>query len=330
MTVVTGFLGSGKTTLISRLLHDPRLANTAVIVNEFGEVGLDHALVEAVRGDVVLLAQGCLCCSLNGDLAATLEGLDNKRAVGAVPNFDRVIVETTGLADPAPVLQTILDRPALLCGYRLHHVLTTVDAATGEQTLERHCEAVRQTAVADRLLMTKTDLVDECHSRALRRHLSLLNPRAPIWLVRHGDIDPDTLFADGEPAAWFRWKADHGYASRNSPSAGHARRMTTMALEFPGPVSYAAFTGWLGGLVSAHGGQLLRVKGIIAIHGQDRPIVVHGVQHLFHPPRQLATWPAGLARSTLVFILDGLDPSVVIESAVAAGLTPVDEVRHGH
>jgi G3E family GTPase len=160
VNVVTGFLGSGKTTLIARLLRDPKLVNTAVIINEFGEVGLDHVLVESIRDDVVLLAQGCLCCTLNGDLAATLEGLDTRRAAGVVPDFDRVIVETTGIADPAPVLQTILDRPMLLRGYRLGNVVTTVDAVTGGSTLDCHREAVRQVAIADHLLVTKTDLED--------------------------------------------------------------------------------------------------------------------------------------------------------------------------
>jgi G3E family GTPase len=334
VTVVTGFLGSGKTTLISRLLRDPRLVNTAVIVNEFGEVGLDHALVEPIRGEVVLLAQGCLCCALNGDLSATLEGLDTKRAAGAVPDFDRVIVETTGLADPAPVLQTILDRPMLLRGYRLGHVVTTVDAVTGAATLDHHGEAVRQVAIADRLLLTKPDLVEKERSDALRRRVRDLNSRAPIWFVSHGEVDPQPILAEEEALVGIEPPAVS--QDRASLGPGHAQRIATISLEFPQPLPYAGLREWLGDLVGAHGEQLLRVKGIVAVQGQDRPIVVHGVQHLFHPPRQLASWPAGLARSTLVFILDGLDPSAIVDSAVSAGLLPNktisqrEEMTHEH
>jgi G3E family GTPase len=241
-----------------------------------------------------------------------------------VPNFDRVIVETTGLADPAPVLQTILDRSLLLRGYRLGHVVTTVDAMTGASTLERHSEAVRQAAIADRLLVTKIDLVEQERVDALRRSLSRLNSRAPIWSVSHGDIDPQRIIFDEEPLVSLNPRPDFAEAGvgDRALASGHAQRMTTIALEFQRPLPYSALREWLGDLVGAHGEQLLRVKGIIAVQGQDRPILLNGVQHLFHPPRQLAAWPAGLATSTLVFILDGLDPLVIIDSAVSAGLQP--------
>ncbi len=326
VNVVTGFLGSGKTTLIARLLRDPQLANTAVIINEFGEVGLDQALVEPIRGDVVLLAQGCLCCALNGDLATTLEVLDSKRTAGIVPDFDRVIVETTGVADPAPVLQTILDRPMLLRGYRLGHVVTTVDAVAGAGTLDRHGEAVRQAAIADCLLVTKTDLAGEAQSDALRLRLSVVNSCAPIRCVSHGEIEAAALFGDENELASPQPRPRLGEFARpdTASAGGHGHRMATVVLEFPGPLPYTALRQWLGDLVGAHGDRLLRVKGIVAIRGQDRPVLVNGVQHLFHPPRQLQAWPAGLASSTLVFILDGLDPSVVVERAVRAGLSPTD------
>lgn len=313
VNVVTGFLGSGKTTLIGRLLRDPQLVNTAVIINEFGEVGLDHILVESIRDDVVLLAQGCLCCTLNGDLAATLEGLDTRRAAGVVPDFDRVIVETTGIADPAPVLQTILDRPLLLRGYRLGNVVTTVDAVTGGSTLDRHREAVRQVAIADHLLVTKTDLEEGRRTEALLRRLTLLNPGAPVRCVSHGEIESETLFGS----------ENHGMSSQPagiSGVTGHHHAMATIALRFLQPLPYAGLRQWLGDLVGAHGGRLLRIKGVVAVRGQDRPILINGVQHLFHPPQQLEAWPTGLATSTLVFILDGLDPAIVVESAAHAGL----------
>ena len=322
VTVVTGFLGSGKTTLIARLLRDPRLVNTAVIVNEFGEVGLDHALVESVQGEVVLLAQGCLCCTLNGDLANTLEGLDTKRTNGAVPDFDRVIVETTGLADPAPVLQTILDRAALLRGYRLGAVLTTVDAVTGNYTLDHHVEALRQVAIADHLLLTKTDLSDFEQVETLSRRLALLNPRALIQPVIQGSVDPEIIFTGDEHTAPFGGLVIRldGLADASSQTNGHAHRVATMALQFAEPLPYATLRDWLAQLVTDHGRHLLRVKGIVAIRGQDRPIAVHGVQHQFHPPQFLAAWPPNLTQSTLVFILDGLDPAVITASVASAGL----------
>jgi G3E family GTPase len=247
-------------------------------------------------------------------------GLDTKRAAGALPDFDRVIVETTGLADPAPVLQTILDRPMLLRGYRLGHVVTTVDAATGAATLDHQGEAVRQIAIADRLLVTKRDLVGEEQADALRRHVRELNSRAPIWFASHGEVDPQTILADEE--AFVDIEPPAVSQDLASLGSGHTGRIATISLEFPRPLPYAGLQEWLGDLVGAHGEQLLRVKGIVAVQGQDRPIVVHGVQHLFHPPRQLVSWPACLARSTLVFILDGLYPSVIIDSAVSAGLLP--------
>jgi G3E family GTPase len=322
VSVVTGFLGSGKTTLLARLLRDSRLQNTAVIVNEFGEVGLDHALVEPISGEVVLLPQGCLCCSLNGDLSSTLERLDAQRDQGVVPAFDRVIVETTGLADPAPVLQTIIDRPLLLRGYRLGRVVTTVDGVNGGPTLDRHAEAARQVAVAERLLLTKTDLTRAEPLYALRQRLRELNPTAPIALAIQGEVDPE--WATGVDDERAGMPTLHVLPNRSGPHAhvGHSHRIKTLALRFAEPLPYAPLLDLLHRLVSAHGEALLRVKGIVAIAGHRRPIVIDGVQHLFHPPRQLAAWPRDVAQSTIVFILDGLDPSVVPALAAASGLRP--------
>ena len=318
VTVVTGFLGSGKTTLIARLLRQPGLSNTAVIVNEFGEVGLDHMLMERLDGDVILLPQGCVCCMMDGTIAATLEGLDVRRINGEVPDFDRVIVETTGLANPAPVLQTLLDRNVLLRGYTPGLVVTTVDAAHGATTLERHSEAMRQVAMADRLLLTKPDL--ECDTD-LRATLARLNPAAPVVPVLHGDVDPDVLTQ--EAATDLGLLRRRASAGRFAADTGHARAVATLTLFLPEPPEFAALAEWLGDLVGAHGEAMLRVKGIVSVRGQERPLAVHGVQHVFHPPTLLAAWPAGLATSTLVFILDGLDPQAVLDSARDAGLHPM-------
>ncbi|HYZ25056.1 MAG TPA: GTP-binding protein [Rhodopila sp.] len=312
VTIITGFLGSGKTTLIARLLRDPDLSDTAVIVNEFGEVGLDHALVEAVQSEVVLLPQGCLCCTLNGSLAATLEGLDMRRLAGAVPPFRRVVVETTGLADPVPVLQTLLDRAMLLRGYVPARVLTTIDAVTGGATLERHAEARRQIAIADRLLLTKTDLAGDASD--LVGQVRALNMRAPLLNVLHGDISPHALLGD---AGGELPRVPHG---RFTAEHAHTRRLATTVVRPSGPLPFELLADWLGGLVAEHGDRLLRVKGVVAVEGHSRPVAVHGVQHIFHPPRFLEAWPDRLVEPALVFILDGLEPSVIHQSAASAGL----------
>jgi G3E family GTPase len=318
VTIVTGFLGSGKTTLIARLLRAPDLSDTAVIVNEFGEVGLDCALVEAVEGaEVVLLPQGCLCCALNGSLATTLEALDMRRLAGAVPPFRRVVVETTGLADPIPVLQTLLDRAMLLRGYVLARVATTVDAVAGGVTLDRHGEATRQIAVADRLLLTKTDLAGDAPE--LRARLTEINPHAPILTATQGAVAPEELLAN-DPTTGGGW-TPRPRANRFAAEPAHARRFATAVLRPVGPVQFDLLADWLGRLVAEHGERLLRVKGIVAVEGHPRPMAVHGVQHVFHPPRLLDAWPEQVAEPAIVFILDGLAPSAIHESAASAGLT---------
>jgi len=284
------------------------LSDTAVIVNEFGDVGLDHALVEAVDQEVILLARGCVCCALNGTLASTLETLALRRAAGDVPSFRRVVIETTGLADPAPVLGAVLDRPAVMQGFRLAGVTTVVDAAAGATTLERHPEAVRQVAVADLLLLSKTDLAGP--AAALRTQLTALNPRAEIVPVLHGAL-PAALLLD--ETAWLTPR------SPRVADAGHTARIATAVLDLPDKVEFGMLADWLGGLAAAHGPALLRVKGIVAVLGQDRPLAVHGVQHVFHPPRLLAAWPPGIEPG-LVFILDGLDAATIHASAEAIGL----------
>ncbi len=315
VTVVTGFLGSGKTTMISRLLRQPGLANTAVIVNEFGEVGLDHMLMERLDGDVVLLPQGCVCCMVDGTISGTLEGLDNRRILGEIPHFDRVIIETTGLANPAPVLQTLLDRKVLLRGYTPGLVVTTVDAAHGLDTLRRHPEAVQQVAMADRLLLTKPDIEV---GTALREMLFELNPNAKLIPVLNGEIDPDELTrASADDLALLtptRRKAPFAATS------GHTSRISTVSLILADEVEFVDLADFLGAIAETYGAALLRAKGIVRIRGEKRPLAVHGVQHMFHPPTRLAAWPAGLRNSTLVLILDGADKKEVIDAAREFGL----------
>lgn len=265
-------------------------------------------LVEAVDQDVVLLSRGCVCCALNGTLASTLEGLATRRAAGGIPPFQRVVIETTGLADPAPVLQAVLDRPAVLQGFRLARVATVVDAMVGGATLDRHREALRQVAVADLLLLSKTDLAGS--APALLTRLEALNPRAPVLPVLHGALPAALLLnEDARSAPRLGLAAD----------AGHTARIATTMLSLPNKVVFDTLAGWLGGLAAAHGPALLRVKGVVGVLGQDRPLAVHGVQHVFHPPRLLAEWPPGIEPG-LVFILDGLDPAAIHASAAAIGL----------
>ncbi len=322
VTVVTGFLGSGKTTLIARLLRQPGLSNTAVIVNEFGEVGLDHMLMERLDGDVVLLPQGCVCCMVDGTVAGTLEGLDTRRIIGEIPMFDRVIIETTGLANPAPVLQTLLDRQVLLRGYTPGLVVTTVDAANGLETLRRHPEAVQQVAMADRLLLTKPDLES---GTALRELLAELNPRAKLIPVLNGDIDPDEITVS--TSADLALLTQTSRRGRFAATSGHTSRIATVSLELADEVEFADIADFLGSLAGTYGAALLRAKGIVRIRGESRPLAVHGVQHIFHPPTRLAAWPAGLRKPTLVLILDGAESDQVVEMAREFGLLPVNVSR---
>lgn len=324
VTVVTGFLGSGKTTLIARLLRHPGLENTAVIVNEFGEVGLDHMLLERLDGDVVLLPQGCLCCMMDGTVSGTLEGLDTRRIIGDVPMFDRVIIETTGLANPAPVLQTLLDRKLLLRGFTPGLVITTVDALHGLETLRRHPEAVQQVAMADRLLLTKPDLEV---GTELRDMLAELNPNAPIMPVLNGEIDPREILraADTDLALL----AHARRKSRFAATAGHANRIHTVSLELADEVEFIDLADFLGALAETFGTNLLRAKGIVRIRGEDRPLAVHGVQHTFHPPTKLAAWPVGLKHSTLVLIIADADPAQVYDAAREFGLMPTVSQKTG-
>jgi G3E family GTPase len=335
LTVLTGFLGAGKTTLLNRLLRDPALADTVVIINEFGEIGLDHLLVETVDDGMILLAAGCLCCTVRGDLIATLEDLLRRRDNGRVTPFRRVIIETTGLADPAPILHAVLYHPYLSMRYALEGVVTVIDAVNGLATLDGHPEAVRQAAVADRIVMAKTDLADAAGVSALRERLAALNPGAAVVeagrvdvpaseLVGAGLFDPDGKIADVR--AWLSAEAvdeaerrSHAYAHSGDADHHHHHdvnrhdeRIRAFCVTSDEPIRRAAFDMFLDLLRSAHGPKLLRVKGLVALaEDPERPVVIHGVQHVIHVPAVLPRWPDGDRRSRLVFIVNDLDKSFV-------------------
>jgi G3E family GTPase len=326
VTVLTGFLGSGKTTLLKRLLGHPGMARTAVVINEFGAVGLDHRLVESSREDTVLLNSGCLCCTVRGDLVKTLQRLSTQRIRGEVPEFDRLVIETTGLADPAPILHTLIQDALVARDYRLDGVVATVDAAAGMATLDAQRESVKQAAVADRLVVTKADLADTAQLDALAARLAQLNPAAPQIPAAHGAVDPAQLFGAGlwdpetKSADVRRWLAAEAYAARErGPDHDHAHdpnrhddRIRAVVLEWDAPVEWARFANWMEMLLTTYGAHLLRVKGVLQVAGEERPVVVHGVQHLFHPPAALPRWPDDQPPGTrIVAILRDLDPEVL-------------------
>lgn len=324
VTVLTGFLGSGKTTVLNHLLGHPELGDSAVIINEFGEVGLDHLLVEQVSESLRVLNSGCLCCTVRGDLVDTLRELEARRARGEIAPFARVIVETTGLADPAPVLHTLMTDPAVTPSYRLEGVVTTVDAVNGWATLEHHPEAVRQAAVADRLLLTKTDLADAPQTRALAVRLQALNPAARLQHVVAGAVPPsdvlhigwyDPLDKASDVRQWLAREAHHGYSHSHSHKHHHAPhghshgdQVRAHCFVSDEPVREAAFAHWLELMAAMRGEKLLRVKGLVQLaECPGRPLVVHGAQHVFHPPRYLPAWPSADHRTRLVFITHGLE-----------------------
>jgi G3E family GTPase len=329
LTVLTGFLGAGKTTLLNRLLRDPALADTAVLINEFGEIGLDHLLVERVEGNVVQLSTGCLCCTVRGDLVDSLEKLLRDRDNGRVA-FSRVMVETTGLADPAPVLHTIMLHPYLVLRFRLDGIVTVVDAVNGRATLDAHAEAVKQAAVADRLVLTKADLVDTPERRVAKdelvARLRALNPAAPLiaagdataaQLLNCGLYDPDKKIPDVK-----RWLAAEAHADAHAHHDHdhhhahdlnrHDERMRAFTYATDQAIAASAFDMFLDLLRSAHGPNLLRVKGIVKIaENPEQPVVIHGVQHVFHPPAQLEAWPDADRRTRLVFIVRDIKPAMI-------------------
>ena len=317
VNVLTGFLGSGKTTVLRHVLQDPAFADAAVLINEFGAVGLDHLLVGALDEAPVLMPGGCICCAIRGDLAGALRGLHARRQRGEVPPFRRVIVETTGLADPTPILATIAADLAVRRHFRPGVTVTTVDAVNACAGLERYPEMPRQVAVADRLVVTKPDLAAPGQLAALRERLTGLNPAAPVETALHGAVDPGALLGQdtadpqtrmAEASAWL------DLAARTATPHGAIRAFT---LAHGAPVEWNAFGLWFSLLVHRHGARLLRVKGILDVAGSATPVAVHAVQHLVHAPEHLPAWPTAERGSRLVLIAESLDEAAVRRSFAA-------------
>ena len=325
VSLITGFLGSGKTTLLSHLVRQPGMADTAVVINEFGEVGLDHELVAASDdSNISVMESGCVCCTMRGELAETLRDLFGRRARGEVPAFGRVVIETTGLADPAPVLHTLMADPLVATCFRLDSVVTTVDGVHGAGQLDTHRESLRQAAVADRLLVTKSDLADASGLGTLEERLAAINPSARRYRVVQGAIDPDNLFGAGlynpdtksaDVRNWLREEAfretehgDHDHDDHDHDGHGHHHgdRFSSFCLRHEGTLSWNGWVGFLEALITTHGNNLLRLKGILNVEGLEAPVAVHGVQHMFHPPAILDGWPSDDRTSRIVCIGDGL------------------------
>ncbi|MBM3554498.1 MAG: GTP-binding protein [Alphaproteobacteria bacterium] len=318
LSVITGFLGSGKTTLLNALLKHPGMADSAVVINEFGEEPIDHALVEAAKEDVAVLASGCVCCSLRGDLTRALRGLFIARQRAELPQFRRILVETTGLADPGPILQTVLTDPLIARFFHLDATIATVDALHGMGQLDAHDEAVKQAAMADRLILTKTDLAPS-GIEALEARLRRLNSIAPVHKAVRGAIDPALLFGAGpidpktksiQIEAWLGHDHTPG-EDHHHHHHHHDNRIRSFVLAFDQPLDWTVVGEWLAALAQGVGANLLRVKGVLDLIGEDKPVVIHGIHHVFHPPTTLPVWPEGKRRSRLVFIVRDLDREMI-------------------
>ncbi|MGQ7937541.1 CobW family GTP-binding protein [Paraburkholderia sp. D1E] len=340
--LLTGFLGSGKTTLLNQLLRDPRMADTAIAINEFGDVGLDQHFVEGQDDDVILLANGCMCCLAGEQIEQSLARIFRRSATGELPQFKRLLIETSGLADPEYVLQSILDNPVMSRFLWLDSIVTTVDSLFGLQQIDQHHEAAKQARLADKLVITKADMVDADALTELRDTLGALNPRAAQITKTDDEVDLSTLFsatffderedvsllgnwaesflasrgdsrhaytdthahAHGQACTHACKAAWHGYKSERSR---HARHASTVTLTADFPLEWHSFVLWLGSEQRRYGDRLLRVKGILNVTGTADPVVIHAIQSVLHAPVSLKKWPQGRIQSNVVFILDGHD-----------------------
>ena len=344
--VVSGFLGSGKTTLIRGLLRHPRMGEVAVIVNEFGEVGLDHYLVRKTDERTVLLKSGCICCSMRGDLSEALRDLLSKRDRKQIPPFVRVVVETTGLADPVPILHTVVAEPVVHNHFRVERVVTTVDAPNGATNLASYGEAVRQIAAADCVVITKQDLVPEAVVHDLKAQVARLNPSVSVIDGPFGAVDVDALcdselrhadphgirqWEDRKEALTSAYGGDDGSPALHSAHAPGGR-ITSGCIVVDRPLNWHMFGIWLTMLLHRHGQRILRFKGLLNVGEGRGPLVLQGVQHVIHAPRHLKDWPDEDHRSRIVVIARDLDiqqieTSLNLFQQVAAAF--VDQSGHG-
>jgi G3E family GTPase len=328
VNIVTGFLGSGKTTLLREVLRRAEFSDTAVIVNEFGEVGLDHVLLEEVEEGVLLLESGCICCTIRSDLKETIRNLHDKAARGDIPKFSRVVIETTGLADPAPIVSTIAADPIIRNHYRVANVICTVDAQNGLHTIGAQPEAKKQISVADRLLVTKADLVTDESIAELTQGLKRLNPLAPISTSCGSGFDADFLFGDDigdekkrgqEAERWLKSvqefeRSEHRHGHHHDHDLHDDHSTNSFVLRYAYPIDWTAFGIWLTALLHAHGEKILRVKGILNVAESSTPVVLHGVQHVVHPPLHLEHWPDEDRTSRIVFITRGISETKIRRS----------------
>lgn len=320
--LLTGFLGSGKTTLLRRLLEDPALADTAVLINEFGEVGLDHHLLERLDETMVLLQSGCLCCTIRDELSTAMRELHSKRERGLVPPFRRLVIESTGLAEPFPILSTVKADPVLRHHFQLGKVITTVDAVNGLGQLAGYEESLRQAAIADHLVVTKTDLADTAMTESLLARLKAINPTATVQRAAEDEIDANSLLGHGpfDPQAdsvdlvyAVDQQAEHD-DDHDLDHGSHGEGIEAFTVVFDQPLDWTAFGIWLAMLLNRHGDRVLRVKGILNLADEANPVAVHGVQHLVHPPVHMRAWPDSGRCSRIVFIVDHLDQALIRRS----------------
>ena len=343
VAILTGFLGAGKTTLLNFLLKDPFLGDAAVIINEFGDVGIDHLLVERADENVIEMASGCLCCTIRGDLIDTIHDLLARRGRGEIKAFNRIVIETTGLADPAPVLHAVMSEPGLLAACRLEGVITVVDAFNGMATLDAHPEAVKQVAVADRIVLTKVDLLTGREGEdmlfAIIGRLRKLNPAARLLTTHRNEATAERLFTMGlfdprtktaDVQGWLAAEAyetgekrsrrqhrhghahDHGHHHHHDDVSRHDAHIRSFSFSDDRPISPQGLELFMELLKSYHGANMLRMKGIVKLADDPaRPVVLHGVQHVFHPPVRLPAWPDGDERTRLVFIVKDIEKPMI-------------------
>ncbi len=314
--VLTGFLGAGKTTLLNRFLSAPELVDTAVIINEFGSIGLDHLLVESVEDGIVLLKSGCICCSIRGDLKESVLSLFERRQNGTIRAFSRLVIETTGLADPAPIIATLSADLMLKYHFTIGSVITVVDVPNGRRNIQTYLESARQVAVADRIVITKGDLGTDEDYHGLIETLRAINPAAGITRCNEMDAPESAMLLESIHDLSARSdmavravaaERHHAHDHADETDINRHGQIRAIAISADKPVQWARFALWLSMLINRHGRSILRLKGILLVEGSEMPVFIHGVQHLIHKPFQLTAWPEGVKKTSIVIIAENLD-----------------------